>query len=134
MHEFIRLLMNSKKILIVEDDEDFLSILKIKFASEGFSVVTAMDGEEGITVAEREKPELILSDVLIPKMNGIEMVKKIRESGDNVLVIFLTNIKDDDYTKDIKDVGADYLIKSDLRINDIVEKVKNKFNILSQTI
>jgi len=126
--------MNSKKILIVEDDEDFLSILKIKFASEGFSVVTAMDGEEGITVAEREKPELILSDVLIPKMNGIEMVKKIRESGDNVLVIFLTNIKDDDYTKDIKDVGADYLIKSDLRINDIVEKVKNKFNILSQTI
>jgi len=120
--------MNSK-ILIVEDDEDFLSILKTKFTSEGFSVVTAKDGEEGLGVVEKENPDLILSDVLIPKMNGIEMIKKIRESNKKVLVMFLTNIKDDDYTKNILELGEEYLVKSDLRLNDIVEKVKAKLNL-----
>jgi CheY-like chemotaxis protein len=70
--------MDSKKILIVEDDADFISILDTKFTSEGFSVVAAKDGEEGVLVAEKEKPDLIISDVLIPRMNGIEMVRKIR--------------------------------------------------------
>ena len=120
----------NKKILIVEDDEDFISILKTKFESEGFSIVVAKDGEEGIIVAEKENPDLIVSDILMPKMDGIEMVKKIKESNKNVLVVFLTNIKDDDYIKSIKELGgADYLIKADLRINDIVNKVKNKFGI-----
>ena len=124
--------MTNPKILIVEDDEDFVSILKTKFTEEGFSVVTAENGDEGIGMAVSEKPDLILSDVLIPKMNGIEMVKKIRESNKDVLVIFLTNIKDEDYTKDIESLeGAEYLIKADLRINDIVSKVKDKLNILS---
>ena len=118
------------KILIVEDDEDFLSILKIKFTAEGFSVVTAKDGEEGIRVAEKEKPDLIFTDVLMPKMGGIEMAKKIKESNENALIIFLTNMKDSDDTSEVKKSGDfDYLIKSDLRINDIVEKAKIKLGL-----
>jgi DNA-binding response OmpR family regulator len=121
-----------KKVLIVEDDKDFLSILKIKFESEGFSVVTAEDGEKGIGAAEKEKPDLIISDILMPKVDGVEMAKKIREFNKDVLVIFLTNIKDDDYVKDIENLGrADYLIKADLRINDIVDKVKAKLGLVS---
>lgn len=119
-----------KKVLIVEDDKDFLSILKIKFTSEGFSVVTAEDGERAISVAEKEKPDLIISDVLMPKMDGIEMAKKIKESNKNVLVTFLTNIKDADYTKKIEESGEfDYLVKSDLGISDIVDKVKIKLGL-----
>jgi DNA-binding response OmpR family regulator len=120
----------NKKILVVEDDEDFLSILKLKFVSEGLSIITAINGDEGISMAESEKPDLIISDVLMPKMDGIEMIKKIRTFDKNVIVIFLTNIKDEDYTKNMKELGeTEYLIKADLRINEIVNKVKEKLNL-----
>ena len=114
----------------MEDDEDFLSILNTKFTAEGFSVVTAKDGEEGIRVAEKEKPDLIFTDVLMPKMSGIEMAKKIKESNENALIIFLTNMKDSDDTSEVKKSGEfDYLIKSDLRISEIVEKAKIKLGM-----
>ncbi len=120
----------NKKILIVEDDEDFLYILQKRFTIEGFSIVIAKNGEEGIIVAEKEKPDLILSDILMPKMDGIVMAKKIKESNANVPIIFLTNIKDVDYTIDIqKSDKFDYLIKSDTRINDIVAKSKIKLGL-----
>jgi len=119
----------NKKVLIVEDDEDFLSILKIKFESEGFSIISAADGEKAIEVAEQEKPDLILSDVLLPKVNGIEMAKKIKESNKNIVVVFLTNLTDVSYTDEIKKSGFGYLVKSDLKISDIVEKVKVKLGV-----
>ncbi len=118
-----------KKVLIVEDDEDFVSILKIKFEGEGFLVVTADDGENGIEVAEKEKPDLILSDVLLPKIDGIEMVKKIRESDKNTPVIFLSNLTDVDHSSETEKLGSEYLIKASLKISDIVEKVKIKLGI-----
>ena len=120
----------NKKVLIVEDDKDFLSILKTKFTGEGFSIVTAEDGQEGINAAKEEKPDLIFSDVLMPGMDGIEMAKKIREFDKNVLIVFLTNIKDVDYTKNVEGSGEfDYLIKSDLSISDIVDKAKSKLGL-----
>jgi two-component system, OmpR family, alkaline phosphatase synthesis response regulator PhoP len=101
----------NKKILIVEDDKDILFIFKTKFISEGFSVVTAENGEDGVSVADKEKPDLILSDVLMPKMNGIEMAKKIKESNKNIIIIFLTNIQGVDYAKNTQDLKEfDYLI------------------------
>ena len=119
-----------KKILIVEDDNDFVSILKMKFESEGFFVVTAQDGQAGASAAEAEKPDLVLSDVLLPKIDGIEMAKKIKESNKNVEIIFLTNIRDVDYIKKMEEAGGfDHMVKSDSSINDIVNKVKLKLNI-----
>ena len=120
----------NKKILIVEDDKDFLSILKTKFESEGFFVVTAEDGEAAIRAAKEEKPDLILADVLMPKMDGIEMAKKIKEANKDALIVFLTNIKNTDYTSKIEKSGeVDYWVKSDLPIAEIVEKVKLKLGI-----
>ena len=119
-----------KKILVVEDDEDFLSILKIKFISEGFSIATAKDGEEGIIMAEKEKPDLIMSDILMPIMDGIEMARKIKESDKDAQILFLTNIQDADYAKRLENSKEfDYLIKADLRIDEIVEKVKKKLGV-----
>lgn len=121
----------NKKILIVEDDEDFLSILKIKFSAEGFNVVTAENGEEGVSVAEQEKPDLILADVLMPKMDGVAMAKKIKEANSSALIMLLTNLKDIDGKKPD---GFDYIIKSELKISDIVDKVKNKLGLpIAQT-
>ena len=119
----------NKKILIVEDDEDFLYILEKKFTTEGFSDVTAKDGQEGIAVAEKEKPDLILSDMLMPKIDGITMAKKIRESNATVPIIFLTNIKDTRYAAVQESGEFDYLIKSNVRINDIINKTKVKLGL-----
>jgi len=113
-----------KKILIVEDDEDFLSILKMKFKKEGFLVVTATDGIMGLTEAESEKPDIIVSDMLLPKMEGLEMAKKIREFNPKLPILFLTNLKETEEIKKANDF--EYLIKADLTINDIITKVKEK--------
>jgi len=115
----------NKKILIAEDDKDFLAILQKKFTLNGFDVVLAENGEEAITIADKEKPDLILSDVLMPKMDGIAMAKKIRETDKVVPIMLLTNLKDDIEKPD----GFDYLIKAELRIDDIVTKVKMKLGI-----
>ncbi len=120
---------NNKKILIVEDDEDFLFILKNKFTAEGFDIVTAKDGQDGIMVTEKEKPDLILSDVLMPKMDGITMAKTIKASNPGIPIILLTNIKDVETVMNAPQGTFDYLIKSDTRINEIVDKAKSKLSI-----
>jgi len=117
----------SKKILIVEDDKDFASILKMKFESEGFCVVLAKDGQEGIDMADSEKPDLIFSDMLLPRVNGIDMAKTIREAKNKAEIIFLTNLEGASYAKESgQSEKFEYLIKSDVRISDIVSKAKEK--------
>lgn len=117
----------NKKILIAEDDKDFLAILQKKFDLNGFDIVVAENGEDAITVAEKEKPDLILSDVLMPKMDGLAMAKKVREFNKDVPIMFLTNLKDDSTAE--RPSEFDYLIKSELRIDDIVTKAKTKLGI-----
>jgi len=114
----------NKKILIVEDDEDFLFILQKIFTERGFSVVTAKDGEKAVETAKKEKPNLILSDILMPRLDGYGMAKKLREIKMDIPVVFLTNVE----TKgDIK--KFDYLQKSKVHINDVVEKIKKKLGV-----
>jgi len=115
----------NKKILIVEDEKSLLSALQEQFTNEGFSVVTALDGEEGLIVAEKEKPDLILLDIKMPKMDGITMAQKIKESGTNMPIIFLSNLDDIKHISDAVGVNkSDYLVKSDWELEDIVKKVK----------
>ncbi len=118
-----------KKILVVEDDEDFSSILKMKFEVSGFSVALAKDGESAVEAALQEKPDLILSDILLPKMNGIEMAKKIKEQDKNVFIVFLTNLTDLSYVQEVKKLGFDYWVKSELSISDIAEKIRAKLGV-----
>ena len=114
----------NKKILIVEDDDDFLFILEKMFTAEGFSVVKAKDGEAGMSTAQKEKPDLILSDVLMPRMDGPAMAKKIRELKIASPIVFLTNVENKDKSDDF-----DYLMKSKLHLNEIVSKIKTKLGV-----
>jgi CheY-like chemotaxis protein len=114
----------SKKILIIEDEEIFLSILQKAFSEEGFSVVTAKDGESGVDVATSQKPDIIISDVLMPRLDGPAMAKKLKELKIPSKIIFLTNISEDERDKEF-----DYLTKSEMHIDDIVAKVKQKLGI-----
>ena len=68
-----------KKILMIDDEEDILTTLSIRLESNGYAVVTARDGLEGLEVCDREKPDLILLDVMMPNMGGFQMLQKLRE-------------------------------------------------------
>lgn len=120
-----------KKILIVEDDKSFLWILKQNFDNEGFSVVFAEDGEAALKMAAEEKPDLILLDILLPKMDGIAVAKKLKETGIGSQIIFLTNLKDADHISQAIEVAkeTDYIVKSDLHVNQIVARVKEKLGV-----
>src|SRR3989344_6119624 len=117
-----------KKILIVEDDQDFSFILSKKFAAEKFSVITAFDGREGLEMAIKEKPDLILLDITMPVMDGMTMMSKLREDewGKTVYIILLTNLSaDENILKEmIKDEPLFYLVKSQWSLNDIMAKVR----------
>jgi len=120
----------NKKVLIAEDDRSLLAALQEKFTNEGFAVVTAFDGEEGLTVAEKEKPDLLLLDIRMPKIDGIAMARKLKEAGNKAPIIFLTNLDDVKHISDATEASeSDYLIKSDWKINDIITKVKNKLDL-----
>ncbi|MFH1968303.1 MAG: response regulator [bacterium] len=120
----------NKKILIVEDDPNFTSILKEKFSEEGFLIFTAQDGKEGLRASEAEKPDLIISDILLPRLSGMDMAKQIRAKNASLPIVLLTNVKDTSYLEKTKKMGkADYLIKSDIRLDDIVEVVKKRLKV-----
>ena len=118
-----------KKILIVEDEESLRGALRDKFAWEGFDVLEAGDGEEGLKAALREHPDLILLDIIMPKMDGITMLKKLREDdwGKEAQVILLTNLSDNEKLSEALAQGTyDYLVKSDWKIADVVAKVRER--------
>jgi len=120
----------NKKILVVEDDKILTSTLLDNFTNEGFSVINASDGEEGLIMANKETPDLILLDILMPKIDGITMARKLKENSINTPIIFLTNLDDLKHISDAIEVAeSDYLIKSDWKVNDIVAKVKDKLNL-----
>lgn len=127
----------NKKILVieeVEDDASLRNVLHDKFSMEGFSVLEAKDGEEGLMIALREHPDLILLDIVMPKMDGLTMMKKLRQAdewGKRVPIILLTNLNadDDKINRAItENEPAYYLVKSDWKIDDLVEKIRERLS------
>jgi len=121
-----------KKVLVVEDEKSLREALVIEFTKTGFIVFEAKDGEEGLEVAFKEHPDIILLDVLMPKMDGIEMFNRLckDEWGIGVPVIMLTNISDSKtIVSNVRDGISDYLVKSEYKLEDIVKKVKERLNM-----
>ncbi len=121
------------KILVVEDEVALLKVLKLKLKSAGFNVITAWNGEDGLEMALREKPDLILLDIIMPKMDGLTMLRKIRETeyGKTVKAIVLTNLSDSSSVEKSTQAGAfDYLVKTNWQLDEVAGKVKAALNIL----
>ena len=119
----------AKKILIVEDEASQRKALADKFAREGFRVVEAKDGKEGLYAALKELPDVILLDIIMPKMDGMTMLKKLREEnawGKKVPVILLTNQNADDRVNNeiLENEPSYYLVKANWTLNDVVGKAK----------
>lgn len=128
--------MNSSKektILIVEDDTGLLEVLKDSLSEQGFRVLTAQDGEKGLKTALTEHPDLILLDVIMPNMDGMEFLKQLRldaDWGKAAQIILLTNVGSDEAVSSAIEYGVhDYLLKSDQDMDDIIKKVKQKLDI-----
>jgi len=117
-------------ILIVEDEASLRGALRDKFTREGFLVHEAKDGEAGLALALLKQPELILLDMMMPKMDGISMLHKLRvqnEWSKKVPVLIFTNMGGDEKTllrEVFKDEAAEYLVKSDWPINKLVQRVR----------
>ncbi len=116
------------KILIVEDDSFLLSMYSTKFSQEGFKILTAEDGEKGLKLAQQAKPDIVLLDIILPKMDGFEVLKnlKIQKETADIPIILLTNLSQQNDTKKGMSLGAaDYFIKAHFMPSEVVDKVKN---------
>jgi DNA-binding response OmpR family regulator len=119
----------NKKILVVEDDRVLRRVIIDNLKAEGFTALEAEDGMAGLATAIAEHPDLMLVDVVMPKMDGIAMLEKLREDewGKGAQVIMLTNLSDADKISFAAKKGVnDYLVKADWDIASIIEKVKDR--------
>lgn len=117
---------NSYKILVVEDEEAISDVLSERLKNEGFAVVVASDGEQGLAMAESEKPDLILLDILMPKKGGLSMLQELRASeyGKNIPVMMLTNLSDTEDVNKALEAGAfGYMVKADWKIAEVVASI-----------
>lgn len=120
------------KILLVEDDSFLASVYATKFELEGFAVMHASDGEAGLKMAEKFEPNIILLDILMPKMDGFEMLHRLKmdEKLVDIPVIMLTNLgQKEDVERCLKEGAVDYLIKAHFVPGEAVKKVKKILNI-----
>ncbi|HAS94915.1 TPA: hypothetical protein DCS99_00630 [Candidatus Wolfebacteria bacterium] len=127
--------LQRKKILFVEDEESMLNALVDSFKREGvIEVLTARNGEDGLALALKEHPDLLLVDILMPKMDGLTMLKRVREDewGKMVKVIVLTNFDTDDEMLEKVSLAepAFYLLKSNWSMEDVILKSKEVLGLL----
>lgn len=121
--------MTEKTILIIEDEEAMRLALRDMIGFEGFSVLEANDGIEGLATALARHPDLILLDILMPKMDGLEMLHKLRKDtwGKNVPVIVLTNVGDkEEIAQAVEGNVFEYFVKTDIKITDVIAKIKER--------
>lgn len=122
----------AKRILVVEDEAAMRSLLRTALEDAGFEVLEASDGEQGLAVAEAERPSLILLDIIMTKMDGITMLKGMRGQrwGKKIPVIILTNLASSGRVAEaLQDEDVDYLVKAEHRLDEVVARVKGKLGV-----
>jgi DNA-binding response OmpR family regulator len=114
-------------VLLVEDDEMLHSMYIQKFTREGYEVLSGYNGAEGVQLAEEYKPDIVLLDIIMPKMDGFAALKKLKKNDATsaIPVILLTNLGQEEDIKKGKELGAaDYFIKANHTPQEVVDKVK----------
>lgn len=119
--------MSQKKVLLIEDEDMLSEMYKVKFEKEGFEFLRATEGASGIELVKKEKPDIILLDVIMPKMDGFAVLESLKKdpATKRAKVILLTNLGQDEDVRKGKDMGADdYLVKANFTPTQVVEKVR----------
>ena len=115
------------KIAIIEDDQAIAQMYRIKFEAEGYQVETADNGKRGLALAEHMKPDIILLDLMMPEMNGDEMLQKLRATdwGKHIKVIVLTNMGEQEAPDIIKELNVRrFIVKAEMTPRQVAEMVK----------
>jgi DNA-binding response OmpR family regulator len=115
------------RILLVEDEKSLLKVLADKFKREGFTIYEASDGEEGLNSAIKHRPNLIVLDLVMPNMDGMTMLKRLRENkqGLSIPVLILTNLSDPEYINQANGWGViEYMVKSNWSLDDVIVKAR----------
>ncbi len=117
-----------KKILIVEDELAYLNLLDRQLTAQGYEIIKAKDGREGLANAIKEKPDLIILDLRMPVMDGMTMLGLLRKDpyGKSAKVIMLTNLEPDNKILDgaVKNQPTYYFVKSDIRLEELLKKTR----------
>lgn len=118
------------KIAIVEDDKFLHKILTTKFVKEGFDVRAAFDGEEAVKIITADPPNMVLLDLILPKLSGFEVLAELKTNPatKNIPVILLSNLGQDEDKSRARELGAlEFMVKADFSINEVVSKVKELY-------
>lgn len=121
-------------MLIVEDDEVLLRALYLEFHGEDYTIATATDGDTGLKMAERTKPDIILLDLLLPKMSGFDFLKYIKADPalKDIPVLVLSNLGDQESISKAKGLGAfDYFVKSNTDLSMLKDKISQTLKLLA---
>ena len=116
-----------KKILFIEDEAALQKTLGEVLRGSGYEVISALNGDLGLSLAKKEKPDLILLDLILPKMDGLQVLSKLRaeEATKDIPVIVLTNVEDTEKIEKAIELGATaYLVKAQYSLEEVVDKIK----------
>ena len=116
-----------KKILFIEDESALQKTFRDMLTQEGYEMISASDGETGLRLAREKKPDLILLDLVLPRMHGLEVLKKLKESPvtREIPIIILTNLEDMESVEKALSLGAGtYLVKADYGLEEVLKKIK----------
>lgn len=115
------------KIAIIEDDAAIHQMYRMKFETEGFDVQLAGDGRSGVDLIKKFRPDIVLLDLQMPEVDGVEALREIRKNdwGKNLPIIILTNLGEEESPPEIKELGVSgYIVKADLTPRQVVARVK----------
>ena len=124
--------MGKQRIALVEDDEVLSKVISEELNDAGFDVEQAFDGQAGLELVQSKKPDLVLLDLLMPKMHGFEVLDQIKKKPETktIPVIIMTMLgQDEDIKKGLKLGASDYIVKSQHAVGEIIDKVKDFFGL-----
>ncbi|OGL73668.1 hypothetical protein A3D72_01950 [Candidatus Uhrbacteria bacterium RIFCSPHIGHO2_02_FULL_57_19] len=123
---------NKPRILIVEDNLTLLNLIKEKVKSEGWTALTAVDGDEAAKKIRTQNPDLILLDLLLPKRDGVSVLREMRSRKEtaDIPVVVLTNLSDGETVEAVMaEGGTDFLVKTDYTLDDVMARVRQRLPI-----
>lgn len=124
---------NAKRILLVEDDDALASVYRARLEAEGFDVTRVANGEDALAAAVKFRPDLVLLDVMMPKISGFDVLDILRNTPEtaNLRVIMLTALSQDSDKERARQLGVDdYLVKSQVVIGDVISRIKHHLSIV----
>ena len=127
--------MDKAKILVIDDEQDLLDLLKLTLELEGYDIVTALNGEEGLAKFNEHNPELIICDIIMPKVDGYEVLKQVKQKGKRwTPFIMLSAISDFDYMKKAHEGDIDFYLTKPIQTAILLKNIKTLLNLAKHRI